>query len=300
MPQTDAIAGAAPDTSGAGPLRWPFRAWIIILAIGLATMAIPTFQSIAQVSWSTEQGGHGPIVLAIAIWLLVRAWSAMAACARPGSPAIGAALLVPALALYFVARVIGSIVIESAALYLSAVAMLYLFIGRAAMRAGWFPIVYFLFVLPPPGSFVAAATQPLRLGISEWAVTILAGFGYPVARTGLHIVAGQYNLEVKAACGGLNSMISLTAMGLFYAWIRHSASLTYNLFLFASIIVMAILANLIRVILLILITWYLGDHAAQGFLHDFAGLTMVAVAMGGVILVDELMSRRRVRSGSLA
>ncbi|GGI67659.1 hypothetical protein GCM10007973_01050 [Polymorphobacter multimanifer] len=263
-----------------------------ILAIGLATMAVPTFQSIARVSWATEQGGHGPIVLAIAVWLLVRSWPAMMAQARPGSAIVGAAILLPALVVYVLARVVGSIVIEAAALYLSFVAILYLFIGKQAMRVGWFPIVYFLFVLPPPGSFVAAATQPLRLGISEWAVNILANLGYPVARSGLNIVAGQYDLEVKAACGGLNSMISLTAMGLFYAWIRHNAGAAYNLFLFMAIIGMAIVANLVRVILLILITYYLGDRAAQGFLHEFAGLTMLAVAMGGVILVDELASRR--------
>ncbi len=288
MQQTKAIAGNA-DTGISG---WQSGVWIVVLVAGVAAMAIPTFQGIARVSWSTEQGGHGPIVLAIAIWLLVRAWPEMVAQARPGSAAIGAAILLPALALYVAARVVGSIVVESAALYLSLIAVLYLFIGKAAMRAGWFPLVYFLLVLPPPGSFVAAATQPLRLGITEWAVLILSQFGYPVARSGLSIVAGQYSLEVKAACGGLNSMISLTAMGLFYAWIRHSASVGYNLVLFASIIAMAIMANLVRVILLILITYHLGDRAAQGFLHDFAGLTMVAVAMGGVIVVDELLSRR--------
>lgn len=265
--------------------------WALPLAAGFMALAVPTFQGIANVSWSTEQGAHGPIVLALGLWLLVRSWPSMTAHAQPGKPLIGAALLVPSLLIYLIARIVGSIVIESAALYFVFVATLYLFVGARAMRLSWFPIAYLLFVLPPPGSFVAAATQPLRLQLSELAVWILAKFDYPVAQSGLNILVGQYHLEVKAACGGLNSMISLTAMGLFYAHLRQYTSLAYNAFLFVGIIAMAILANLVRIMLLMLISHHLGDAAATGFLHQFAGFTMFAVAMGGVILLDEVASR---------
>lgn len=281
----------APGTSGfmASAAR---LAWAWPLAIGFGVMAIATFQGIARASWSTEQGAHGPIVLALAIWLLVRAWPGMAARAEPGSPVIGAALLVPSLILYAMARIVGSIVIESGALYLVFLATTYLFVGWRSMRSAWFPLAYLLFVLPPPGSFVALATQPLRLQISELAVLILSKLQFPVARSGLTIMVGQYVLAVKAACGGLNSMISLTAIGLFYAYLSHRRSLAYNLFLFACIILMAIIANLVRVMILILITYYLGESAASGFLHQFAGLTMVAIAMAGILLIDEIASRR--------
>lgn len=267
-------------------------AWAWPLVIGFGVMAIATFQGIARSSWSTEQGAHGPIVLALAIWLLVRAWPAMAARAQPGAPLIGGAMLVSSLLLYGMARIVGSIVIESGALYLVFLATVYLFVGWRSMRSAWFPLAYLLFVLPPPGSFVALATQPLRLQISELAVLILSKFQFPVARSGLTIMVGQYVLAVKAACGGLNSMISLTAIGLFYAYLSHRRSLAYNIFLFFCIILMAIVANLVRVMILILITYYLGESAASGFLHQFAGLTMVAVAMTGILLIDEIASRR--------
>ena len=42
---------------------------------------------------------------------------------------------------------------------------------------------------------------------------------------------------------------------------------------------------------LILITYYLGESAAQGFLHDFAGMTMFAVALFTVFLIDSLFTR---------
>jgi exosortase/archaeosortase family protein len=41
----------------------------------------------------------------------------------------------------------------------------------------------------------------------------------------------------------------------------------------------AMLANTIRVILLCLITYYLGDAAGQGFIHGFAGIALFVCAL---------------------
>lgn len=264
---------------------------LLPLTIGIASLAVPTLQGIAAVSWSTEQGAHGPIVLAIAVWLLVRRWPAIRAAAVPGSVWIGAPLLLAALFGYVATRVVGSIVLESASLYVALIATLYLMVGWQGMRQAWFPLFFFLFVLPPPGSVVAGATQPLRLELSALAVTLLGKVGLPVAQEGLLIYVGQYTLEVKAACSGLNSIISLSAIGLFYGYFRHSGSPIYLALLFCVIVGIAILANLVRVMLLVLITYYLGNDAAQGFLHQFAGMTMFIVALSGTMAFDALAER---------
>lgn len=293
------LTSSGPHRSAAWKaLDWRAYLSLVPLMLGVAALVLPTMIGIAKVSWSTEQGAHGPIVLAIGIWLLVRAWRSMTVGAAPGNIWIGGPVLLAALFGYLSARVIGSIVIESVMMYIALVAALYLFVGFAAMRVAWFPIVYLLFVLPPPGSWVAAATQPLRLGISQLAVDVLGPLGYSVARSGLLIYVDQYILEVKAACGGLNSMISLTAIGLFYAYILHNANVRYMALLFVVTIAMAIVANFVRVLALILITHYLGDRAAQGFLHEFAGLTMFTVAMGGMFLFDHAAGpiRRKLSS----
>ena len=36
---------------------------------------------------------------------------------------------------------------------------------------------------------------------------------------------------------------------------------------------------------------YLGESAAQGFLHDFAGLTMFAVALATVFVIDSVFTK---------
>ena len=40
---------------------------------------------------------------------------------------------------------------------------------------------------------------------------------------------------------------------------------------------------------MILITYYMGEAAGQGFLHDFAGLTMFMVALLTIFALDRLL-----------
>ena len=267
-----------------------FHLATLVLAAGIAALVLPTLADIARLSWDTEQGAHGPIVLAISIWLFIRSWPEMRAQAAPGSALIGVPLLILALLAFVATHIVGSIMLQSAATYAALVVSLYLLVGTRAMRAGWFPIFFFLFVLPPPGSFVALTTQPLRLEISSLAVSILSAFGYPVAREGLLIYVDQYAIEVKAACSGLSSIISLTAVGLFYAYALHRANVRYCLLLTGAALILAIIANLARVMTVMLITYYLGNDAGQGFMHGAAGMFMFVFALLALIGLDWLLT----------
>ena len=270
-----------------------------LLLIGLAAIVVPTMVAVARFSWSTEQGAHGPIVLATGLWLIARQWPQLRAAARPGRLGWTLLILAPSLALYIVARVTGIIELEGMAMYGAILAALYSVAGGQVMRLLWFPLLYLAFVLPPPDSMVAAVTQPLKIWISEAAVKLLYTLGYPIAGSGVTIQIAQYQLLVAAACAGLNSIISLMAIGLFYVYIRHNANWRYAALLTLAILPVAILANFIRVILLILITYHFGDAAAQGFVHNFAGVTMFTLSLLGIFAIDALASplRRRLARG---
>lgn len=267
----------------------------LILALGLAALMLPTMIEVARVSWSTEQGGHGPIVLATGAWLLWRELKAAKVEPRPGQLIPGLVLLVPLVALFVVARITGVLEIEAFAMYGALIASAYLLFGGAVIRAIWFPLVYLAFTLPPPDSVVAAVTQPIKIGISHWAVTLLHALGYPVASSGVTIQIGQYQLLVAAACAGLNSIVTLGALCLFYVYLRHRSNFTAFLVISVAAIPIAIVSNFIRVLVLVLVTYYLGESAAQGFVHDFAGLLMFAVALLTVFAVDQLATPLFIR-----
>lgn len=268
---------------------------LVFLAVAALAFTIPTMLDVAHESWSTEQGAHGPLVLATGVWLVLRERHRIAAVARPGNALLSACLLIPLVVLFAIARITSIIEIESIVMYLSLVAVFYALCGGAAVRAIWFPLVYLLFVFPPPDTLFAALTQPLKIAISQWSVDILYVLGYPVAGSGVTIQIGQYEMLVAAACAGLNSLISLTALGLFYTYLRHSSNWRYMLLLVACIIPIAVLANLVRVLMLLLITYHFGEAAGQGFFHELAGMTMFVTALLGIFVIDWIFTPLRQR-----
>jgi len=260
----------------------------IILAIGCAVLAIPTMIQVATKSWSTEQGGHGPLVLATGLWAVWRELQGKAIETRPGKLSVSLPLLAFTLGLFIVARITGVLEIEAFAMYGALITGAYALFGPALIRAIWFPLVYLAFTLPPPDTVVAVVTQPIKIAISTWAVSVLHVVGYPVASSGVTIQIGQYQLLVAAACAGLNSIVTLTALCLFYVYLRHRSNPIAFVVIAVCAIPVAIISNFVRVMALVLITYHFGDAAAQGFIHDFAGLLMFAVALLTIFGIDQL------------
>lgn len=257
-----------------------------LLSVGLAAVLVPTMILVAQLSWGTEQGAHGPIVVATGIWLLARQWDRIAGVIQPAQTWIVALLFVPLLLLYFLSSVTQIIEIQGFLMYGLLVTTLYSFVGVKAIRLLAFPLFYLLFAFPPPDTVVAIITQPLKIGISKAAIDLLYALGYPIAGAGVTIQIGQYQLLVAAACSGLNSLISLSAISLFYVYVRHQMDWQYAAFLILAILPVAIFANLVRVLILILLTYHAGEAAAQGFLHNFAGMTMFITALLTIFAID--------------
>jgi len=275
--------------------RWPVAP---LLIIGVLALAGPTMVDVARESWTTEQGAHGPLVLAIGLWLIGREWAVARRLACPENGLVVGLLLAVLLPLYVFARVTRIIEIEGAAMYALLLTAGLAIWGRATLVRLWFPLVFLTFAFPPPDTLFAMLTQPLKIAVSESAVSLLHMAGYPVAGSGVTIQIGQYEMLVAAACAGLNSLISLTALGLFYTYIRHSANWRYMLLLLLCIVPVAVVANLVRVLLLLLITYHFGEAAGQGFFHELAGMTMFLTALLGIFLIDSLASplRRRLAS----
>lgn len=262
-----------------------------LLVLGFGIVAVATFVNLAQQSWSTEAGAHGPIVLATGAWLLLQTRNEMLSRARPiGWPWLVLAMI-PAMAGYVLGRALDLLVIESLALYAFFLIVAARFIGLAGIWRNPFPFFYLAFLIPPPGWVIDLITSPMREWISYSATAILNLFDYPVAREGVVIYVAQYQLLVEDACSGINSLIGLTSISLFYIYILHRANWRHTLLLLIAVIPIAIISNLIRVLILILLTYYAGDAVAQGFLHNAAGILLFAISLSLVVATDWLLKR---------
>lgn len=282
-------AHAKPAPRALSEFRGSTIAALVVLAIGVVLFSIPTLVFVIQEYWSREDGAHGPIVLFTGIWLIWRQWGdAIPYRATPQGPLVWLALCAMVV-LQVMARITQIVELEGFFMYGGLLAVLYAFVGGAVLRRLWFPLVYIAFIFPPPETLVATVTVPMKMWLSVAAIRFLDIFGYPIGGEGVRIYIGQYELLVAAACAGINSIISLSAISLFYIYVRHQAEWRYAALLVLFIVPIALLANFVRVLILILLTYYAGEAAAQGFLHNFAGIVMFAVALASVFALDSVL-----------
>ena len=282
--------------------------WLVLLA-GLCALYIPTFVGLFQGVWATEAQGHGPIVLAVGIWLIYRDWGKVYNAdlqVEPNSTARSAIawpILIVCALLYVVGRSQNVLIFEVGSLIGMIIGCLLLLRGPAQLKAIWFGLFFLLFMIPLPGAIVDALTQPMKLAVSYCTELILYYTGYPVARTGVVLQLGQYQLLVADACAGLQTLFTLEAMGLLYLNLVRHTSLFRNITLAIFIIPISFVANVIRVVALCLVTYYFGDAAGQGFVHDFAGMVLFLSALLLIIATDSFLrifSRYRRESGASA
>jgi len=262
---------------------------LLVLLLGIAALVLPTVFSLATKYWSTTNGAHGPILLVSGVWLLVRERAGIHLAPRSISTAWLAIFLPPLLLLYAYARAFGILTLESAALYAVLVLLAFYYWGPATVRRLWFAIAYLGFLVRPPAGLVAELTQPLKIWISDSAVSLLHALDYPVASAGVRIQIGQYELLVQQACAGLGSIFSLFAICLLYVHLVRRADPLRNSLLLLAVIPVALGANYLRVLILILLTYHAGNNIAQGFAHDAAGILTFVLSLLGMAAVDKLL-----------
>jgi exosortase B len=272
------------------------------IAAGFACLLLPTLYRLLTGAWATEEQAHGPIILALSLWLMWRNLPLMMT--KPAAPSRGGwVLLVISLPLYILGRSQAVLAFEILSLLLLAAALLLVTRGKPALRVQWFPFFFMLFLVPLPGPVVSALTMPMKMAVSYVVEHILYSAGLPIARSGVILQIGQYQLLVADACAGLQTLLTLEALGLFYLNVVRHTSAFRNLALALLIVPISFTANVIRVIVLTLVTFYLGDEAGQGFLHGFAGMVLFITALILILSVDTLLQwfvRRRAPHGAKA
>ena len=266
--------------------------WPVIL--GLLGVAVPAFYDINQSVWQTSQNAHGSIVLLICVWyfyfkinMLINAGEFQIGSA----PSLGYSLFLIGLFLYIISRSQDFYTLEVFALILIFSGITFVFLGKEIHKKLWFGFFFMLFMIPLPISIVDAITLPLKIAVSWAAQNLLYQFHYPIARNGVILSIGQYQLMVADACSGLNSLFTLEAMGLLYMNVKRYESVARNILLGLMIMPISFIANVLRVTLLILITYYYGEMAGQGFLHDFSSLVLFLTALIIIMAVDGILER---------
>ena len=262
---------------------------IVCLIVAFLIAYLPTYVKLAEGPWRTEQEGHGPLIILAAVWLVWQRRSRLKAATLVPAPASGWAVLLCGLGMMVIARSQGVLLIEVASQIPVLCGCVLLTAGRRVLRILAFPLAFLIFSVPPPGWMLDAFTVPLKAQVSDWVAQLLYALDYPVAQNGVMIMIGAYQLMVKDACAGMNSIFALSAIGVFYVHAVVHKSPTRALILLVSILPITVAANFVRVTALVLIAYYGGIDAIEGVFHDMTGFALFGVALVLFFTLDAIL-----------
>jgi len=262
--------------------------YFVPILLGLLAMYVPTYLHTSQTLWATDDQSHGPIILfliAYLIWMRRDELLTALETSKP-MPWLGWIFFIIGAFSYVIGRSQDILILDLGSQIPLVIGFILIIFGAKFLRVIAFPIFFMIFLLPIPGAFLAAITLPMKIAVSYVVDNLLFHLGYPIARDGVILQIGQYQLMVADACAGMNTLISLEAMGLLYLNLVRHDSLARNLILATLIVPISFTANVIRVTSLTLITYYFGNDVGQGFIHGFAGLVLFTVALLLILTVD--------------
>ncbi|HXJ60877.1 MAG TPA: exosortase/archaeosortase family protein [Verrucomicrobiae bacterium] len=167
--------------------------------------------------------------------------------------------------------------------------------GGGWMRATLFPFGLLLFCMPigMAGEFI---TFPLRLLATKiTAVLCQVVLGINIVREGtlLFDASRTYQYEVAAACSGIRSLTAILAFAVIYAYLNFNSTWR-RLLLVVSGFPLAIIANVFRLVLIILAAEAFGQKAGD-FVHTnaFTSLLPYVPAVGGLLLLGWWLREQR-------
>ena len=282
---------------GTQPWRRPDAA-IGLMFGGLLVLYVPTLVRLLDHGlWSNDEHSHGPLILLICIWLIWDRWRAAdAAGVEHGVRLQGAwPFLIAGSLLYIAGRALNIIYLELGSVIPVLAGIVLIARGPGMLRALRFPLLYMIFMIPIPGFIADPISQVLKTAVSVTADSLLHAAGYPVARTGVILQIAQYQLLVADACAGMRTLFMLEALGILYLeLVRHSSWLR-NILLALLIVPISFAANVGRVLILCLLTYYFGDEIGQGFMHGFAGIALFLIGLALMVATDSVLRRSGAR-----
>ena len=256
--------------------RWQKMAGAILLA-ELVLLYGPTVAWLFD-RWtmSVWHHAHGLLIPPLVAYFSYQELKPLSAVPRSSS-AWGFAFLIPALVLHAVDAGMHTQLLSAAALMLALPGLSLLFLGTTRTRAIAFPLLFLAFSLPIPLAFTERIHWELRQIATAGTATVVPWFGIPIFVEGTTLHMANGGLEVADACSGFSTLYAAVAVAALTAY--STASPARKAVVLLSAAPLAIGANLMRVVALVLLVVWKGPAILDTWVHPFSGIATFALAL---------------------
>jgi exosortase len=258
--------------------------------VAIIGMAVPTFYRLAIMGWKTADYTHAWFILPVSLWLI---WQRRTLLVRSEYISKGGvALFAVGLITYLYAGLNAFMFLDAFSFVLMMWAIFLMRFTGESVRKILFPLVYLLFLVPPPGITIDSLTMPLKTISTYGSFILLKLFHLPVEVSGAILKVGDYELFMADACSGFRSMVTLLALGSVYAYLQDT-TLKKKWVIFLSVVPLGIIGNILRITATGMIAYFIGMKYAEGFFHDISGMILFVFTIFALMGISELLSRNK-------
>jgi exosortase len=257
--------------------RAPSRAWVWILLLLVVAVYAPTAKWLwGRWTMSVWQHAHGlliPPVVAYFVWLELRDRRHL----PPDASAWGFLFVVPALALHALDTGLGTQLLSAISIVIAAPGLALLLLGAERTKAIAFPLAFLAFMLPIPLALTSQLHLFLRHIATRATAFLLPYVGVPVFAEGTSLHLANGTLHVADACSGFSTLYASLAVACLTAY--SCRSWKRRLLVLATAVPIAIAANVVRMVLLGLMTYHWGFQTLDTPLHPASGMLTFVLAL---------------------
>jgi exosortase len=234
--------------------------------------------------WHNAHGMFTAMLVSFLIWRQLKQTSQL----PTSSSAWGFAFVVPALMLHALDAAMHTQLLGAVSLVLILPGLSLLFLGIERSKSIAFPLAFATLMLPIP----LALTEPLQMFLREITTAgtapVIRQLGVPVLVEGTTLHLAETSLLVSDACSGFSTLYAALVVASLTAYNAGSAARGILVMIAAPVI--AVLANILRVILLTLLVNWRGDDVLGTWLHPASGVLTFALALPLIFLLGGKMA----------
>jgi exosortase len=244
--------------------------------------------------WSTNDNySHGFLIPFISAYMMWQRRERLAELPA-GTNYWGLALVAGGVGLHLVGNVGAELFTMRFSLVVMVAGLVAYLFGFRVLREVSIPVAYLIFMIPLPAIIWNKIAFPLQLFAAKWTAEVVRLFGISILREGNILHLANTSLEVVDACSGLRSLTSLLALSGAFAYISPLRNWS-KWVLFLSAVPIAVFVNMVRLTATAVMAHYIGEEAAQGFLHDMSGMLVFGLAFILVFAFSAVLSKAENR-----
>ncbi|MCX5905658.1 MAG: exosortase/archaeosortase family protein [Deltaproteobacteria bacterium] len=255
-----------------------------------------------------ELARHAPLVFTLSGFLVYQKRKILRELLKSNGPDAGSPVyFLVGLSLNFLGQAAGVYFLAQLSIPLTLYGMACYLKGVSFARQFIFPLALLVLAFPIPGKIYMDLVFPLKLLVTKVASVMLALLGYQVklvtkAASAMLVLMGyqvkvygniieisSLFLGVADACSGLNSLMAILTLSIFYSYLV-IRRWYFRLAIVISMLPLIIMANIIRVTTTAVVAVKWGPELAEGKLHSLWGIAVFVFAVLGLMAITKFFT----------